>query len=119
MEIKNMLSKLIRLVHQLLIYFILLGVFLPNKYLFFYLITWPLIYLHWQFNSNKCALTQLEYWIQSIPYPKSTNSNNTYPFVRSISGNLFTNTSNDLMHKIIISCFTLFWFVGLIRYIYL
>ena len=37
------------------------GIFLPAKYLIYYLFLWPFIYLHWHFNDNQCMLSELEY----------------------------------------------------------
>ena len=100
---------------HLRVYFLINSIQDP-KYLIYYILSWPLIYLHWKFNSNRCFLTELEYWIESKPYPSTVNNDNNYPFVRSMTGKLFDNLTNIQLHQLVIGTFTFAWFVGLIRY---
>lgn len=116
MDKNKILLGLVRIIHRLIVYFIILGVFLPPKYLIFFLPVWPFIYLHWQINSNRCIMTEIEYWIESNPYPSTIDLDHDYPFIRSISWNLFDNLTNGQLHKLIVGGFTLVWFIGLIRY---
>lgn len=116
MEVNKILLYFIKIFHQFIVYFIVLGVFLPSKYLIYYIPFWPLVYLHWKFNSNRCFLTELEYWIESKPFPSTVNNDHNYPFIRSMTGKLFDKLTNDQLHQLVITLFTLTWFIGLIRY---
>ena len=51
---------LLGLIHNAFVTFIAIGFILPTNYLIIYLCCWPLIYLHWHFNDDKCILTQIE-----------------------------------------------------------
>ena len=56
----TILSRLVRYIHIALLFILIFGVFLPGKYLIYYLILWPAVIIHWSFNDNKCMLTELE-----------------------------------------------------------
>jgi hypothetical protein len=117
MEGRKILARLVKIIHQLIVYFCVLGVFLPSKYLIYYIPIWPLIYLHWQFNSNKCILTELQYWLEFKSSTPTIDLDHNFPFIRSISGNLFKNISNKNLHNFIIRSITLLWIIGVIRYL--
>lgn len=122
--IKTALLNFVKIFHNLLVFFIVFGVFVPKKYLIYFLFVWPIVFIHWQTNSNRCVLTELEYWLEGKPYPKSqTNSANVLkadppsPFIRKITGTLFDGFTDGELHKTILGLFTLFWVIGLIRYL--
>ena len=58
--IENVMNKIVRFSHLLLLFVLIFGVFLPGKYLIYFLFLLPAIYIHWYFNDNKCMLTELE-----------------------------------------------------------
>jgi len=116
--IKILLLSLVKFVHNLIILFVVLGSFLPKKYLIYFLFAWPTIFIHWQTNSNKCVLTELEFWIENKPYPANTiDTDPAYPFIRKITGKMFDSFSDNQLHKFILGLFTLLWVIGLIRYL--
>ena len=53
-------SRLIRYFHYAFMLSLIIGVFLPSKYLIYYLCLLPAMYIHWGFNDNRCMLTELE-----------------------------------------------------------
>lgn len=53
-------ANVIRIIHYILMLSLLFGIFLPSKYLIYYIFLWPAVYLHWYFNGNRCMLTELE-----------------------------------------------------------
>ena len=72
--IENVLNKIVRFSHLLLLFVLIFGVFLPSKYLIYFLFLLPAIYIHWYFNDNKCMLTELESRFDQ----KHVNLNNDY-----------------------------------------
>lgn len=58
--IENIPYKLVKITHYLLLFVLIFGIFLPPKYLIYYLFLLPAVYFSWQFNNNKCMLTELE-----------------------------------------------------------
>lgn len=117
--IKTVLLNLVKLVHNLIVLFVVFGAFCPKKYLKYFLFVWPIIFIHWQMNSNRCVLTELEYWIENKPYPVSISlqSDPPYPFIRRITGKLFDGFTDGQLHKFILGLFTFLWIIGLIRYL--
>lgn len=63
---------------------IVFGCFLPAKYLPFHLLAWPIVYLHWQFNNNRCILTQLEIEISNKEAPDVRDHVDDYYFMKII-----------------------------------
>lgn len=114
---KEILIKIIVLFHKLLVYFMLFGFVLPKKYLYLHIMTWPIVYLHWQINNDKCFLTELEYKLKGIPYKSVPNSSNDhdYPFMRRIFGDIGLNLTNEQIHSFILKYLTLAWAISLIR----
>lgn len=61
------LLYLIRLIHILLVMFVVITPFLnTNAYLLLHVIITPFIMLHWATNDNTCALTVAEYYLREI-----------------------------------------------------
>ena len=62
--ILNIILNLIRLAHISICLLLAFGFLLPNKYLIFHIIFYPLVLLHWYTNKNNCFLTELENYIR-------------------------------------------------------
>ena len=56
----KLIANVIKIIHYIIMFTLLLGVFLPSKYLIYYIFLWPAVYFHWYFNDNKCMLTEIE-----------------------------------------------------------
>jgi hypothetical protein len=56
----TILSKLVKFFHYAYMLTLIFGIFLPSKYLIYFLCLLPAIYIHWYFNNNKCMLAELE-----------------------------------------------------------
>jgi len=118
--IENIPSKLVRIIHLLLLFTLIFGVFLPNKYLIYYLFLLPAIYVHWFFNDNKCMLTELESQFDQ----KHVNLNNheevrhykyidIFEILKKINIHFdSTDSFNSYLYNIFFIC----WVVGLIRF---
>lgn len=103
-------------IHKLLVYFMFFGVFLPERLLIYFLITWPLIYLHWQLNNNRCILTELEYFIDNKPYPPTVDKDHDYPFMRSVLADFNIKVPDEQIHYGVLFGLTAIWIVGVVRY---
>ena len=114
--IRKILKKVVYLIHKLFVYFLILGAFLPEKYLFYYIISWPITYIHWQFNEQRCILTQLEYFMDNKPYPPKVEEDQDFPFMKSIFDEIGIKMSNSELHNTVIWSNTIFWLIGVIRY---
>ena len=55
------MKKVLVFFHLSLVLIFIVGPFLPGKYLLYYLFLWPIVYIHWYFNDNRCMLTEIEY----------------------------------------------------------
>jgi hypothetical protein len=98
---------------------LILGAFLPKKYLFYYIIAWPITYIHWQFNKQQCILTQLEYFIDNKAFPPKVyedNEFNDFPFIKSIFDEHNIKIGNSEIHYMGMYGNTIFWLIGVIRY---
>lgn len=111
---KKILKVVVHLIHKLFLFFIIFGVFLPEKYLFYYIITFPIVYIHWKLNNNYCILTQLEYMIDNKPYPPTIDKN--HPFIKSIFDELNIKISSSELHNTILYGYNILWLIGIIRY---
>lgn len=118
--IENIASKLVRFTHLLLLFVLIFGVFLPNKYLIYYLFLLPAIYVHWYFNDDKCMLTELESQVDQ----KHVNLNNheevrhykyidIFEMLKKI--NIYFNSA-DSFTSYLYNIFFICWIVGLIRF---
>lgn len=117
----NIIISIIVILHKLLVYFMFFGCFLPAKYLPFHLVAWPLVYLHWIMNNNKCALTQLELKL------RTGDSNNAptvdkdhdgdYYFMKKLLADFNLELRDDQMASFTYGIFTVSWIISLIRYV--
>ena len=66
--ITELLQTLITILHISLFFVLIIGPFLTGKYLIYYLFLWPVIYVHWYFNDDRCILTEIEYILDKQHY---------------------------------------------------
>jgi hypothetical protein len=119
---KKILKLAIILIHKIIVFFMISGFLIPKKYLFFYVIMWPSVYLSWQLNNNKCILTQIEYYLDNNKFPPLVQDDHDYPFIRRMIKNISPKLANQKIltnkqiHYIIVLSLTILWFIGVIRY---
>lgn len=116
--IKRVLIFLLSSLHEIFVYFMIIGFIVPYRYLYIFLLSWPSVYLHWQFNNNRCCLTQLEYYLKNIPEPPSIDKDHNYPFINKILNKFNIYLSHDKIHYCILYGLTICWIIGLLRFIY-
>jgi len=112
---KKYMRYFFNLIHYFVVVFITLGAFLPKRYLFYFIFAWPLLYLHWKTNNNKCILTEIECWIDKQPYCE--RNHNDYPFITNLLSYFHIEiknrkTKNNLIHYLVTFC----WLIGMGRY---
>jgi hypothetical protein len=117
----TILSKLVRVFHYLYMGILIFGIFLPSKYLIYYLWLLPGIFLHWYFNDNKCMLAEIESQIDNNNLNINNHEEVRYYQIKNIfkvlkkfniylyHGDLFIST----LLNISIVC----WIIGFIRFI--
>ena len=107
--------------HKILVYFIAFGCFLPVKYLPYHLAIWPIVYIHWKFNNNKCVLTQLEAWMRDgtcmDDAPKIGVQDDDFQFTRKVLSSLNITLTNEDLDKFIYVVFSVSWIISFYRYI--
>lgn len=115
---KIFFSKIINFIHTIYVLLMTFGFVLPESFLQYYLFLWPITWLHWQFNNNKCFLTQLEYRLKGEKDSPKSDKDHDYPFMRKLYFNLFNiKFSDKQIHNIIILKINIFWLIGAARYL--
>jgi hypothetical protein len=112
-----MYGNLLAIFHKLFVCFMFCGFLVPEKFLFYFIIIWPCVYLHWQFNDGRCVLTELQYYLDNKPFPPKVYKSNNYPFMRKMLSDININLSNSQLHYAIIYGYTISCLIGVIRYI--
>ena len=115
----SFIGNLIKFIHYLVIFVLIVGVFLPSKYLIYYIFLWPVVYFHWYFNDNKCMLTELESHFD-IKYPNVNIHEEVshYKYIEIFEGLKKINIYFDNIDSFTSYVYTIvmiFWVVSLIR----
>ena len=114
----NILIFLLTTFHKLLVYFMFFGCILPPKYLPLHIALWPIVYVHWQFNNNKCILTELELkmrGIKKIPSVENDHGSDYY-FMKKILSDMNISLTDHQMKYMTYILFTVSWLVSIKRY---
>jgi hypothetical protein len=121
--VKNILKEILVKTHEAIGLFTIFGFLIPNRYLPLFLITWPLIFLSWKVNYNRCILTDLEYYLDNKKFPPIIEDDYNYPFIRRVLKKINSKfadvkvLSNKKFHYFMVSVATTTWLIGLIRYL--
>jgi hypothetical protein len=121
--VKDILKEILIKTHEFIGLFTLFGCLIPNRYLPIFIATWPLIYLSWQLNYNRCILTDLEYYLDNKKFPPIIQDDYNYPFIRRMLKKINSKyadekeLSNKQFHYFMVSLATITWLLGLIRYL--
>ena len=104
-------------IHRIVVYFMVFGFILPKKYLKFHLLTYPLIWLHWKLNNNKCFLTELEYKLKGIKYEDtpSYNKDHDFPYMRKIFNEFGLYPSDESIHQVVMATILVSWLISFTR----
>jgi hypothetical protein len=117
----TILSKLVRYIHLVYMGTLIFGVFLPSKYLIYYLFLLPALFIHWYLNNNRCMLVELE-----SHFDNNYLNINVHEEVRYYQfQNIFKMLKNfnirlydgDLFISLIINVSIICWIIGFIRFI--
>jgi len=110
------ICQLVKWLHELIWYISIFGIFLPKKYLFYYLFLWPIIFIHWQFNGQRCCLTDLECYLKGI-YPGPTVQQSLGTPVRKFLDSHNIRVRKITMYYVSLAICTLLWLIALYRYL--
>ena len=111
---RKIIKNIVVFIHNLIVLFLVIGFLLPKKYLIYFLIAWPLVYLHWKTNNNRCSLTELEYWLDNKPYPADLSNYDGFHFLKKMVDSF--NIDERLQYYIGTYGFNLTWLIGVYRY---
>ena len=114
MVLKNILKLILRLIHFIFVVLLIVGAFIPKKYLLYFIIMWPLINLHWITNNTKCVCTQIECWLDNEPY--CLDHDEDFPFLTHILSYANIEINKKTKLNIIYMGLTFFWLIGVYRY---
>ena len=112
-------SKLVKIIHYIVTFTLIFGIFLPNKYLIYYIFLWPAVYAHWFFNDNKCMLTELElHFNQKFININIDEEVNHHKHIENLEGlkkfNIYFDNIDSFtsyFYNIVVVC----WVIGFIR----
>ena len=114
--IKKVLKPIVRIIHLFLIFFLFAGAFMPKKYLLLFIFAWPLLYLHWKTNNNRCICTQIECWLDEQSY--CLDQYEDFPFMTLLLDFLNIEIKgNKTKYYIFCTILTFFWLIGMYRFI--
>jgi len=87
------LAKLVKLVHFLLLLFVVFGWLIPTQFLLWaHLVLVPSLVLQWHFNNGTCLLTNLENWLIGNKRPKTQEQGQ---FIKSLLAICFDPLPSD------------------------
>ena len=95
---KPLLADIINIIHLLIGVIVYMGVFLPEKYLIWYILSIILIHSHWQFNDGYCILTTIVYQLRCIPITAYYDSPVVKNFIKKILDKLNIKADIDLKY---------------------
>ncbi len=94
----------------------MVGFMMPERFLFYFILSWPCIYLHWQINENRCILTDLEYYIDGKTPPQGNNYQ--FPNIQKKIAEFGIKLQHMHIYYFFMYGLTAFWIIGFIRYMY-
>jgi len=105
----NIFANIILLIHIIGIIILLFGFMLPRKYLLYYLMILPLVFLNWLIDNNNCVLTKLECMLRD---EKQEQSN---AFISDTLQYLNFNVTKENIDNNIHIIFIIPWLIACIR----
>jgi len=104
-------------IHIFILFALIFGFFIPGKYLIYYLIIWPAIYIHWLFNDDRCMLTDIENKLNDNHYNnvdeyRYKNYNNVFKQLKKYS--IYFDNIDDFTTKIYTTA-SILWVIGFFR----
>lgn len=115
--IKQIIKNIVHFIHLLISIFTVVGFLMPDRFLFYYILCWPSIYVHWQFNNQRCILNDIKYYLDDkIPPPGNKDE---YPYIQKQLLNIGIKAQNVHIHYFYMYGISAFWMIGLLRYIYI
>ncbi len=107
------IANILNFTHRIIVYFMLFGFILPEKYSWIHGITFPLVYLHWKTNEGNCVLTEYELKLRGIK--EKPSGMDDYPFMIKIFKEFGIDMTNEEIKKYIIPYLTIVSIISLIR----
>nr|QBK88903.1 MAG: uncharacterized protein LCMiAC01_05850 [Mimivirus LCMiAC01] len=107
--------------HKIFVYTIIFGFLLPKKYLKFHALLWPLTYLHWKTNNDKCAVTQLEKYLKgdkNVPTVENDHDDGDANFMKRFFKGWGINLTMRGIHTCTLIIFTVSWLITMYRLLF-
>ena len=108
-----MLYNIVYFIHVMLICFVWIGFMLPKKYLIYYLIVLPIMFIYWQLNDNRCIFSQIENKIRG-----RTTTPNVYQYFSILLSKHGINVSYKTTKTIIVYGISICWLIAFFRYVW-
>ena len=110
------IAKIIHIFHKIFVYIVIFGCFLPYKYLVYHQFLWPIIYIHWKTNKNKCMITQLESYLKNTEAPTvNKHDGNDAKFITKFFRDWGIHLKPRDLHKLTMLIFVVSLIITLVR----
>ena len=114
----ELFADLVRLIHYSLFPIVVLGPFLPRRYIPYYLIFVWLIFLDWNDFDGMCTLTKVEHWLRVGQWTSKSPLEGGPEFFRPILLKLGLNVNRSEAERLNNFIFLMFWGITFMRYLW-
>lgn len=114
----ELFADLVRLIHYSLFPIVVLGPFLPRRYIPYYLIFVWLIFLDWNDFDGMCTLTKVEHYFRTGQWTSKSPLEGGPEFFRPILLGLGFNVTRSEAERLNNFIFLLFWGITFMRYVW-
>lgn len=105
---KKILFIITTYIHKLIVYTMLFGFLLPEKYLIYFLLLGIIVYLLLKFNNDKCILTEFQNYLEN----KQNNKKTFIEYMFKEFRIYLRRNELNFIHKFI----QISWIIGILRY---
>lgn len=112
------LADLVRLIHYSLFPIVVMGPFLPRRWIPYYLIFVWLIFLDWNDFDGMCTLTKVEHYLRTGKWTSKSPLEGGPEFFRPILLSIGLNVNRVEAERLNNFIFLLFWGITFMRYVW-
>ena len=105
------IADLLQFIHILGLLILLFGFMLPKKYLKYYILLLPIVFISWLINNNICILTYYEYKLRNKNIENNCSSPFIYNTLKFMNINITQNQIDNNIHII----FIIPWVIAILR----
>ena len=110
-QLRILTAKMVYFTHIASILFLVFGCLLPLGWLKIHLIALPVVMVQWWVNSDRCVLTQLQYWLEGETVQKGEEG----AFIKVLFGRVGINPTRGQTLALVYGSFFVSGFVSAFR----